>query len=310
MKGTKEGIYMAEPKQEIVRRIEPNALLQTALEKGSSVETLERLLALAKDVRAEQAREAFNRALADFQRDCPPITKSKTAKIATRTGGSYSYSYTPLEDIIEKIVPVMAPLGLSVSYRMGGTKDSVHAVAIITHELGHFKESGEVHMPVVAGAVGVNPAQCVGIAATYARRYALLAVTGISPQGEDTDATPPEAEEQPRTAEQPSPNFQANHEALKNENRQPQQPAQQDASLISVPQQRRLYAIAKQAGWADDELKKTLLGNFGYKSSKEIPKAHYETITLFFQGGGKPPDTEKSTAPAPPGPITDEDIGF
>jgi hypothetical protein len=292
----------------IIRRIEPNALLQAAVEKGASVETLEKLLALAKDVRAEQAREAFNRAFAEFQSKCPPITKSKTAKIATRTGGSYSYSYTPLEDITEKIVPVMAPLGLSVSYRMGGTKDSVHAVAIITHEMGHFKESGEVHMPVVAGGVGANPAQCVGIAATYARRYALLAVTGISPQGEDPDAAPPNGtDSEPQGAQQSTSDLQSKHEELKNENLQ--QPAQQYPDLITVPQQKRLYAIAKKAGWRDDEMKKALVGQFGYKSSKEIPKGErYEIICNFFEAGGKPPANPAD--PEPTGPITNEDIPF
>jgi hypothetical protein len=290
----------------IIRRIEPNSLLQAAIEKGASVETLEKLLALAKDVRAEQAREAFNRAFSEFQGKCPPITKSKTAKISTRTGGSYSYSYTPLEDIIEKIVPVMTPLGLSVSYRMGGSKDSVSAVAVITHEFGHFKESGEVHMPVVVGGVGANPAQCVGIAATYARRYALLAVTGISPQGEDTDADPPSGKNEPEPVEPAPTDFQAKHETLKNENHQPAPPApqpQQDANLITVPQQKRLYAIAKSAGWQDADLKNTLFNNFGYASSKEIPKGEkYEKICKFFEGGGPPPDAPK--------PVIDEDIPF
>ena len=203
----------------IIRRLEPQSLLAAAIEKGASVETLEKLLALAKDVRAEQAREAFNRAFAEFQHQCPVITKTKTAKIQGRSGGSYSYSYTPLEEITKQIVPVMTPLGLSISYRMSGTKDTVVAVAVITHELGHSKESGEVCMPVTVGGSGANPAQCVGIAATYARRYALLSVTGISPQDEDTDGHPDSDE----TTEQPtaSPEFTAKHENMKRENGKP-----------------------------------------------------------------------------------------
>ena len=70
--------------------------------------------------------------------------------------------------------------------------------------------------------------------------------------------------------------------------------------LISEPQQKRLYAISKKAGWSDEELKKALLGKFGFRSSKEIPRGKYEDICAYFEAGGdaptahgdEPPDTE------------------
>ena len=58
----------------------------------------------------------------------------------------------------------------------------------VSHELGHFEESGDVAMPVDdSSGMGANPAQRVGIAQTYAKRYALLAILGISPE-DDPDA--------------------------------------------------------------------------------------------------------------------------
>ena len=42
-------------------------------------------------------------------------------------------------------------------------------------------------MPVMAGDSGANPAQRVGIALSYARRYALMNALGIAPE-DDTDA--------------------------------------------------------------------------------------------------------------------------
>src|SRR5262245_31906112 len=79
-------------------RLDPQALLTLALQQSAGIDTIERLVALAKDVRAMAAREAFHKALADFQRECPPILKSKTATIRTARA-TYSYTFAPLPDI-------------------------------------------------------------------------------------------------------------------------------------------------------------------------------------------------------------------
>jgi len=202
-------------KREKIQSLEPQSLLQAAIEKGASVETLERLVALAKDVRAEQAKAAYYEAKAEFQRLCPPISKSKKARIATRSGGGYEYSYAPLDAIMEKIGPVLGNLGLSIKYRISQTKDSVTAVCCLAHEVGYQEESGEITMPIVIAKsqdgnyIGANPAQCVGIATTYAKRYALLAITGAAPQGDDVDGhhkeTKPEKQSRPLVKKQEEP---------------------------------------------------------------------------------------------------------
>lgn len=184
---------MSESKQYQLARIEPQALIASAIEKGATIETIERLVALAKDVRREQAKEAYYEAKATFQKNCPVIAKTKTARINTRSGGSYNYQYSPLDAITEKISPVLGSVGISVSYRLRQEKEWSHAVCVLTHELGHSEESGEVSMPVIVAkaqdgsVVGANPAQCIGIAQSYAKRYALLAITGLAPRGEDKD---------------------------------------------------------------------------------------------------------------------------
>lgn len=181
--------------------INPQALIQAAVETGAGMETLERLVALYKDVRAERAKAAWHKAMAEFQRTCPPILKTATAQIRTRTGAGYSYSFAPLQEILGTVQPHLAPLGLSVSFRVKHGPNQVIASARISHEFGHFEESGEVQMPVVDEGSGANAAQRVGIASTYAKRYALLAILGLAPES-DTDAgkgEPPKVE-QPRRA--------------------------------------------------------------------------------------------------------------
>lgn len=174
-------------------RLDPQALIARAIETEASIEVLERLLALAKDVRAVQAAEAFHRAMAAFQRDCPPIVKYSQASFPTRSG-SIQYSFAPLEDVMEIVQPVLTSHGLTVSWRSLGTEGAiVRVVCRVTHELGHSEESGETTLPVASldEGRGVNGAQRVGIAKSYARRYSLLDVLGIAPRHEDTDGRVP-----------------------------------------------------------------------------------------------------------------------
>lgn len=171
-----------------LQRIDVQSLIQTALEKDSNIEILERLFELQKNVRDQQAKEAWNHAMARFQAECPPIKKTATAKISTRGGGSFDYSYAPLGDIMAIVQPVMGPLGLHVSFRVSYEKGLAIANCRVSHEFGHFEESGNVAMPVDdSSGMGANPAQRVGIAQSYAKRYAAAAVLGISPE-EDPDA--------------------------------------------------------------------------------------------------------------------------
>lgn len=167
-------------------RIDPQFLLQKAVEGNASIETLERLVALAKDVREVQAREAWHEAMAEFQRRCPPIKKTNTAQIVTAKG-YYSYKYAALDEIMEMIRPLLGELGLSVSWSSRVEPQRVVVACRIAHALGYSESSGEISMPVPDSADrgGGNPAQRVGSALTYARRYSLLQVTGLAPEDDD-----------------------------------------------------------------------------------------------------------------------------
>ncbi len=165
--------------------LDPHELIQSALTHGAGIETLERLVALAKEVRAQQASEAWHGAMAEFQAKCPVIEQKRKANIATRTGPSYSFGYAKLPDIMKIILPVMGELGLSVSFRVHHEEKQVLASCRISHELGHHEESGPVAMPIVFDdRSAATPHHRVGIASTYAKRYALLAITGIAPVDE------------------------------------------------------------------------------------------------------------------------------
>jgi len=184
------------PESKELVRLDPQSLIRAAVDKGADVDVLERLVALAKDVRRETARDAWYSAMAEFQRTCPAILKDKQAQIRTRTGGNFGYRYASLDTVLAVVLPVMGPLGLSVSFKHGCDAEFVHATCVVSHALGHSETSGEMRIPIGKAGVdgGASAQQMVGIASTYAKRYALLAILGLSPEDDtdgDTNGAPP-----------------------------------------------------------------------------------------------------------------------
>jgi hypothetical protein len=70
----------------------------------------------------------------------------------------------------------------------------------------------------------------------------------------------------------------------------PTDPQPKPVSYITDPQRKRLYAIAKKAGWQDDEIKKYLVEKYKIGSSTEIKRDDYETICEYFAKGPQPPE--------------------
>ena len=59
---------------------------------------------------------------------------------------------------------------------------------------------------------------------------------------------------------------------------QPQRTSATGGAKISEPQRKRFYAIAKKAGWEDDDLKAWLKETYGLSHTADIPRDQYETI--------------------------------
>lgn len=59
-----------------------------------------------------------------------------------------------------------------------------------------------------------------------------------------------------------------------------------DNNTISEPQRKRLFAITKQSGVPEEEVKAYIKREFGFESSKEITKDTYETICQWVESAG------------------------
>ena len=121
---------------------EMSGLVRLAIEEKVSVDVLERIVALQERVTDRNARSEFFEALAGFQEEMPEISKTETAQVATKSGGTYSYTYAPLEAVTRAIRIALKEHGLSYSWTTEGMEgEYVNVVCVLRHIGGHEERS-------------------------------------------------------------------------------------------------------------------------------------------------------------------------
>jgi hypothetical protein len=162
---------------------DPESILRYAVDKGASVETIERLMAVRRELQGERAKGAFDEALAAFQAECPVIEKRKS--VMNKDGRSVRYKYAPLDDIVAQVKGLLQRHGFSYTLNAEVDKNCVKAICKITHREGHSQESS-FQVPIDPTAF-MSEAQKFAASLTFAKRYAFCNSFGILTGDEDTD---------------------------------------------------------------------------------------------------------------------------
>lgn len=139
------------------------------------------------------------------------IKRGGSASIPTKSGGSYSYKYATLPDILQAARPVLASHGLAVIQNASeGHGDNVDIATMIIHNSGEYLILDALPMPMG------HTAQETGSAITYGRRYQLLAALGLAADDDDDGATaaPRSSQARPAAGGSPRPVSEAQKNAL------------------------------------------------------------------------------------------------
>lgn len=166
--------------------VDAGQLIAQAIDKNLPIESMERLLAMRRELKAEAAKEAFFRALSNFQSECPEIPKTKT--VMNKDGKTVRYKYAPLETIISAVKTPLKDNGFSYTVKTEQDNGSVTAICRLHHIDGHTEDT-QLTVPIDKGSYMSAPQQ-IAAALTYAKRYAFCDATGIMTADEDTDAQP------------------------------------------------------------------------------------------------------------------------
>ncbi len=247
------------------------ALLMRAVESGASVDTMERLMAMRRELRDEAAKEAFFRDLAAFQAACPVIVKSR--KVYNKGGQSERYRYASMEDIIRVVGPLLKDNGLSyrIDTSIVGESPRTFAARCIVHHVAGHSESSEFCVPV-DNSGRMNAAQEYGSAGTYAKRYAFCNALGILTGDEDDDARG-SGKRSSGTSTPPKPRPQTPAPTPRNPDPQTTQIKVEDVRQTQTQSGRTIYRILADGG----EWYRTWS-----KSTAELAKQHKGTGELLI----------------------------
>ena len=148
---------------------------------------MERLLAMRRELKAERAKEEFDKAMSAFQAECPIIKKTKGVNT---NSGDLAYKYAPLECIVEQVKDFLSKHGFSYSVDQPEAKPGYIKVALtVKHTFGH-SEVTSVALPLGNKTSIMSQTQVEAAALTFAKRYAFCNAFGILTGDEDTDAKP------------------------------------------------------------------------------------------------------------------------
>ena len=158
------------------------AIAQAAADPATSLEKLDRLVAIEERVAARSARVAFTRALCALQGVLPVV--AERGEILGR-GGKLQSRYALWEDLSEEIRPLLTRHGFTLSFRTEAGADHICVTAVLSHRGGHC-ETTSLRLPVDMTG-GKNAVQGFGSSTSYGKRYTAQALLNLTSGGEDDD---------------------------------------------------------------------------------------------------------------------------
>ena len=158
----------------------PTMMLAMAVERGASLEYIEKLMALQERWEANEARKAFTEAMTAFKAEPLEIFKRKEVSF-----NDVRYKHAELSDVADVVVPAMARHGLSHRWDVKQENARVIVTCTVTHRLGHAESVTMDAGPDDSGKK--NKIQQIASAVTYLQRYTLLAAAGLATKSEVDD---------------------------------------------------------------------------------------------------------------------------
>lgn len=129
-------------------------------------------------------KKTINEALVAALSELEDVPKRRTARVPMKGGGSYTYEYADLADVLAEVKPILSKHGLAVLQEAVTT--SLDGLIGVTTHILHSSGEEKVFGPLLLHP-GATP-QTAGSAITYCRRYALMAALGIASEDDDGQA--------------------------------------------------------------------------------------------------------------------------
>lgn len=157
-----------EPQQQMMAT--PSQLLAMAVNQGADLDKLEKLMELQERWEANEAKKAYNAAVAEFKRNPPDIIKDKK-------NNQYGSMYATLANLVNNGSAALAPYGLTVDWKIDQSQ-GIKVTCILKHAMGHSEHVSITGQPDDSGAK--NKLQQIKSTITYLKGETFQCVTGIT----------------------------------------------------------------------------------------------------------------------------------
>lgn len=168
----------------------PMEMAYQLIQNGADLGSVKEMLAVSRELAAEQARRAFDAAIAEAKSEIPIVGKNAT--------GHNNKRYADFSAYAAALKPILAKHGLSYRFRTE-QGDRITVTCVLSHKDGHSEENSLSGPADTSGSK--NAIQAVGSTLTYLQRYTLIQALGLA-ASEDDDGRASDADNGPITDEQ------------------------------------------------------------------------------------------------------------
>ncbi len=190
-------IQIAEPEQKQLPVVNtPDVLLKIGIEKGLSIDQLEKLMAMQKEWWDRQAESLYLEAKTKFQSKVPVIKKVKPVDQNKNRDPNKpkaaEFSYAPLGEIATVVNPILGEFGLSYDWEIEDFYDDqkapkIRVTCVVSHVGGHKKRTKmEAYHESSGNKTGIHSRAST---VSYLERYTLKAALGVVEEDEDDDGS-------------------------------------------------------------------------------------------------------------------------
>jgi ERF superfamily protein len=158
--------------------VTPTQMVAIAVQRGADLAYVKELMDLQERWEANQARKAFNAALAAFKKNPPVVVKDMLNK-------QYGSKYSSLGNLVNVVNAALGEHGLSASWDPVVSGDVIKVTCILEHIDGHSKRVTIEGPRDVSGAK--NTLQQIRSTLTYLKGDTFEAVTGIASKVANVD---------------------------------------------------------------------------------------------------------------------------
>ena len=168
----------------------------------------------------------------------------------------FNSKYAPLSDVLNLVRPILTKHGLSVLQSPSGDGEYITVTTLIAHESGEWIESDPLTLKADKAT-----AQGAGSAITYARRYALSAMLGISSEDDDDG------------------NYASGTDMQNGKKALHTNATEQKATKAQL---NKIFAEANKHNLSSDVMKELIADRYKKSSSKELTKTEASDLIEFL----------------------------